>query len=96
MEFSRHGMVLERDTLVAKPRLKYSVKVVFHEQILNEFGMLPQYKSNSRTLSDPGNKGKLDRDEFAVALHLVCPPLIQSNSDLSSSQRLRYSRTFTT
>lgn len=25
------------------------------------------------TLSDPGNKGKLDRDEFAVALHLVNP-----------------------
>jgi actin cytoskeleton-regulatory complex protein PAN1 len=25
------------------------------------------------TLADPGNKGKLDRDEFAVALHLVTP-----------------------
>ena len=26
------------------------------------------------TLADPGNKGKLDRDEFAVALHLVTSP----------------------
>ena len=27
------------------------------------------------TLADPGNKGKLDRDEFAVALHLVTSPV---------------------
>jgi hypothetical protein len=33
--------------------------------------VFPQLTINFRTLADPGNKGKLDRDEFAVALHLV-------------------------
>lgn len=32
--------------------------------------------SNFRTLADPGNKGKLDRDEFAVAFHLVYSPRV--------------------
>ena len=26
---------------------------------------------DTRTLADPGNKGKLDKDEFSVAMHLV-------------------------
>lgn len=73
MGSSRRGMVSEKDTL-AKLRLKCLVKVVFREQILNGFGMLLRYDTNSRTLADPANKGNLNRDQFAVALHLVCPP----------------------
>ena len=41
------------------------------------------------TLADPGNKGKLDRDEFAVALHLVLPfPIFSNITDLPSSKRI--------
>ena len=71
----RLGMVLERDLLAVKLQLKHSVKVGSQEVIWNEFGTsLFITNSNLRTLADPGNKGKLDRDEFAVALHLVYPP----------------------
>jgi len=37
------------------------------------------------TLADPGNKGKLDRDEFAVALHLVLPFPTFSNINRSTA-----------
>lgn len=40
-------------------------------KVLSQSG-LPQTDLESIwTLSDPGNKGKLDRDEFAVAMHLI-------------------------
>lgn len=40
-------------------------------KVLSQSG-LPQHDLESIwTLSDPGNKGKLDRDEFAVAMHLI-------------------------
>ena len=69
--FSKHGMVLERDTLEGILPFKCSVKVAFHDRTWREFGTRLPCQAHCRTLSDPGNKGKLDRDEFAVALHLI-------------------------
>jgi hypothetical protein len=67
-------MVLERVLLEETQPLKFSVKVVSHEPTWNAYGTITlPHRLTRRTLADPSNKGKLDRDEFAVALHLVPP-----------------------
>lgn len=40
-------------------------------KVLTQSGLSQNDLENIWTLSDPGNKGKLDRDEFAVAMHLI-------------------------
>ncbi|KAF5095421.1 hypothetical protein D0Z03_001837 [Geotrichum reessii] len=40
-------------------------------QVLSQSGLSQRDLEAIWTLSDPGNKGKLDRDEFAVAMHLI-------------------------
>lgn len=40
-------------------------------KVLTQSGLSQKDLESIWTLSDPGNKGKLDRDEFAVAMHLI-------------------------
>ena len=40
-------------------------------QIMTQSGLSQKDLEAIWTLSDPGNKGRLDRDEFAVAMHLI-------------------------
>ena len=40
-------------------------------EVMSQSGLEKSDLENIWTLSDPGNKGRLDKDEFAVAMHLI-------------------------